>query len=308
MLFEDFFDEWYDSTRDYIVAHTSGSTGTPKEIRLAKSDMAVSARRTNAFFGIDCHSTLVCPLSLDYIAGKMMAVRAILSGAMLVQIPPSNDFTMSWNLQADLIAIVPSQVDALLKIVRTRRVFNAIIGGAPLDDARRKALKSAGVNAYETYGMTETASHVALRHINAEDFRGLDGFTFSTDQRSCLVIESADMTFRRLVTNDIVEMTGANTFRWLGRADNVINSGGIKIVIEQLEAEIAAIFPDLQFYVGRQPDDKWGEVPVMYVKGVGDTDAIARELASRLDHRRLPRSVIAVAEFPLTANGKIKRQ
>lgn len=307
MTFPEFEAQWRDDA-DHIVAHTSGSTGTPKAIRLLKSDMAVSARRTNRFFDIGTDSVLACPLSPDYIAGKMMAVRAIVSGARLLPIAPANDFAL--DTRADLVAIVPSQTDALIAASLAGNVKAAIIGGAPLDHARRRRLIDAGVNAYETYGMTETASHVALRHITHDTFRALPGITFTTDHRTCLVIHAPDMSFGTLTTNDIVELDAAgDTFRWIGRADNVINSSGIKIHIEQLEAELAPLLSGRQYYISRAADAKWGEVPVLNIVAPADTpiQPIRDLLAAAIDHRRMPREIRLIDAIPLTANGKIRR-
>ena len=100
----DFIREW-ESDCDYIVAHTSGSTGTPKEIRLPKSDMRVSAKATNSRFGITRRSVIAAPLSVDYIAGKMMCVRAIEAGCELLEMPVSNKVIIDRRI--DLLAIVP---------------------------------------------------------------------------------------------------------------------------------------------------------------------------------------------------------
>ena len=225
----EFIAQWYDDSQ-YIKAHTSGSTGAPKEIDLDKNDMRASARATIEFFGLNAGSTLLLPLSPDYIAGKMQIVRAIEAGCRLIAEPPSSRPFSAYDGACTLIPVVPSQLEGLLDSPFVSRAENIIICGAPLSPGQERSLTSAGLNAYATYGMTETCSHVALRRIGQDTYRGLPGFDFSTDSRRCLVIDSSTLSFGRLITNDMVSLSGANEFEWLGRYDNVINSGGVKFI------------------------------------------------------------------------------
>ena len=310
MTTDEFISQWLDS-RDFIEAHTSGSTGAPKAVRLAKADMRASARATNGFFGLTEGSLFVSPLSPDYIAGKMMIVRALEAGGEIVMLPPSNHFEMP-EADVALLAIVPSQVPWLLERGDSARVRNIIIGGAKLDDSMRRALVDAGFNAYETYGMTETCSHVALRHVSGEVFSAMPGVTFSTDARGCLEIDIPNMSVKRVVTNDIVELHSEKEFRWLGRFDNVINSGGIKIFPEELEERIARLVPREvcgEFYIVGRRHDVWGECVCMVFVGDGSTaDDIARRLSAGLPHTHVPKVYERVDALPRTSNGKIIRR
>lgn len=305
----DFLREWHDE-RPYIVAHTSGSTGRPKEIRLLKSDMLASARATNGFFGISAASTLALPLSVDYIAGKMMAVRAQAAGCRLLELPVSNRICI--GERADLLAIVPSQLPGLLSDPDiAAKVGNVIIGGAPLSADAAKSVAASGLRAYATYGMTETCSHVALAPIDGSRliYQALPGITFRLDGRGCLAIDAPHFSFGSLVTNDVARLHGATFFEWLGRIDNVINSGGLKIHPEQLEREIATIFPTLEFYVVGTPDERWGQAVTMVYEGESLSEAhIRQRLHDCLsDKRTAPRRYVAVTALPRTANGKIHR-
>ena len=305
---EDFRNEW-DNSLPYVVAYTSGSTGAPKEIQLPKSDMLRSAEATVRRFGISRDSVLGLPLSVDYIAGKMMCVRTWISGAELVTMPVSNRLVI--DRRYDLLAIVPSQVDSLIESCSNPTLCgNIIIGGAALDENRRRALIEREFKAYQTYGMTETCSHVALQDISDESklYRAMPGISFETDPRGCLVIIAPGFSFGRLVTNDIVDLVGVSSFKWLGRYDNVINSGGIKIAAEQLETEITPII-GCPFYVTAAPDEKWGEVPVVVaVCSQGECDGILARLKANIDHRRCPKKIVAVNQMDYTANGKIIRK
>lgn len=305
---KDFINEWK-SPSEYVTAHTSGSTGVPKAIYLFKKDMIASAKATNERFGINSSSVLGLPLSVDYIAGKMMCVRALTAECQLYEMPVSNHLRIEREI--DLLAVVPSQVDSLLTDGNAPRlVKNIIVGGAPLDKPRIDALCEKGFNAYLTYGMTETCSHVALSNLLQDDgiFKAMPGISFSTDNRNCLVIKAPSFSFGELVTNDIVELIDDDSFRWVGRFDNVINSGGIKISAEELENEISK-FVKMPFYIVGCEDDRWGEVPVMVFEGDRSNEqGVIDLLRSHLDHRLCPKRVIAVEALPLTSNGKILRR
>ncbi|MDE7459389.1 MAG: AMP-binding protein [Muribaculaceae bacterium] len=303
----DFAEEWL-SENDFIVAHTSGSTGKPKEIKLPKADMRVSALATNKRFHINSGSTIAAPLSVNYIAGKMMWVRAHEASCHLLDMPVSNEVIVSHDI--DLLAVVPSQVESLLSQPEAAdRIKNMIIGGAPLSSNLRTKLIEKGFNAYMTYGMTETCSHVALSKISDTEnhFEAMPGISFDCDERGCLIINAPQYSFRRLVTNDIVKLIDTTSFTWVGRYDNVINSGGIKISPEQLENRIKE-FIDLDFYVVGEPDEKWGQIAVMIFEGDKNRELeIIEILRSKLDHRLCPKKAIAVKSLPKTSNGKIRR-
>lgn len=304
-LLDSFMADWY-SDSQYITAHTSGSTGTPKPIRLLKSDMAQSSRATCRYFGIDGGSTLGLPLSLNYIAGKMMAVRSIVSGAELVQIPVSNRLEI--NRKIDLLSIVPSQVESLLNDVERRYVGRVIIGGAPLSADDEQRLIDAKIDAYASYGMTETCSHVALRRLGTQTYEAMPGITFGCDKRGCLTVSSEVMSFGTLITNDLVTLFSPTAFQWLGRYDNVINSGGVKIMPEQLEARLKPVVR-CPFYITSQPDPKWGEAVVLVAEcGEADLDAVRHAVEAAVHGAERPRAYRAVNQLPRTANGKLKRR
>lgn len=271
--------------------------------------MMASAKATNERFGITSSSVLGLPLSVDYIAGKMMCVRALTAECQLYEMPVSNHLQI--DREIDLLAVVPSQVDSLLTDDNAPRlVKNIIVGGAPLDKPRIDALCEKGFNAYLTYGMTETCSHVALSNLLQDDgiFKAMPGISFSTDNRNCLVIKAPVFSFGELVTNDIVELIDNYSFRWIGRFDNVINSGGIKISPEQLETQISRLIK-MPFYVVGCVDDRWGEVPVLVFEGEkADECKVIELIRSVMDHRICPKRAVAVTSLPRTNNGKILRR
>ncbi|MBD5199639.1 MAG: AMP-binding protein [Bacteroidales bacterium] len=306
-----FIEQWNDSN-DYIVAHTSGSTGTPKEIKLLKSDMIVSARATCRFFNIDSRSLLVSPLSADYIAGKMMIVRAIVSGATIAMTDPTNRPDLSRFEHIDLLPVVPSQVDAILaNPANTVRIKHLLVGGGKTDEPLEHRIKSSGIDAWASYGMTETCSHVAVRRLGNPDscYHALPGITFTTDTESCLAIHADSFSWKTLQTNDIAALIDNKSFRWIGRRDNIINSGGIKIVPELVEQKISHLI-DVPFYIIGRPDSKWGEAIVLYLETDKpiDTATLANTLSTVLSPYERPKEIMVVEQFERTSSNKIKRK
>lgn len=306
------FIEHWRSDDEYMAARTSGSTGAPKEIRLPKADMRESARATIEFFGLHSSSTLVCPLSVNYIAGKMMAVRAVEADCRLVCPMPSNSDYLSGldNTKIDLLAVVPTQVEALIERLDSIEVKNVIIGGAPLPTDLERELVRRRVRAFATYGMTETSSHVALRRLGHSDYVALNGIWFDTDSAGRLIIHSSTRSFGTLVTNDMVELLSARSFVWKGRSDNVINSGGIKLCPEEIEKRIDHLMPG-PFYVVGEFHAKWGSRPVLVIEGQPDPEAdrvLMERMAAILTKVELPQRIVRVDEMSLTPSGKIIRK
>lgn len=309
-MMEDFVAEWL-SDAPFVVAHTSGSTGAPKRIRLLKSDMIASARATNAFFGLGPGSLAALPLSAEYIAGKMMIVRGIVGGYRVVRLPVSNALVLPYDGSVfDLVPVVPSQASGLPEHPEyARRIRNLLVGGAmPEADVLRRLCR-AGFNAWISYGMTETCSHVALARADDASltFRAMPGVSFAAADGGRLVVRAPAFSFGELTTNDVVELCGPHAFRWRGRADNVINSGGLKLHPEELERLYAPFLHGRAFYVAGRPDERWGRAAALVVEGDIDGNAVMDALRRNIDHRLCPKRIETVPEIPRTKNGKIKR-
>lgn len=304
-----FAEEWRDE-RDYVVAHTSGSTGTPKPIRLKKSDMELSARATADFFHIDAGSLLALPLAEEYIAGKMMVVRAIITGAELIEEPPSRTpLARKLPRRVDLAAIVPQQIKGLAE--SPCEIRNVIVGGAPVSPAlEHYALDTRpDIRWWGTYGMTETCSHVALRAFGTDLFEALPAVSFSTDERGCLAIKHEKASWSPLTTNDMVDLCTPTSFRWLGRHDNVIISGGLKIHPEEVERILSLSVSGIRFYVTGRPSEAWGQESVLVVEGEpsAETERRFREAFAALPSFKRPKEIIYKEAFCFTKSGKIKR-
>ncbi len=311
MTVEDFIAEWC-STSSIIVAHTSGSTGKPKDIFLDKAFVLESARRTIKFFGLNSHSRLHLCLSPDYIAGKMMIVRAIEAGCRMTIEEPSNkvlaeDTDLS---PIDLLATVPSQLENLLHRPNVlEKVRNIIVGGSAIPHSLVEKCTSANLCVYETYGMTETASHVALRRIGEEWFYPLRGIAFSKDSRGCLVI-TFTTDGQEFITNDIVDINQDGGMKVLGRIDNVIISGGMKIHPEEVERKIEKLLSPAEYYISSYPDNIWGEAVCLVLERnecLSDIDILQDSLRKLLPPQERPKKICIVDSLPRTESGKIKR-
>ena len=328
MDLQEFLNEWHNGSPTVLV-HTSGSTGKPKPMYVEKRRMEASARITCSFLGLKPGDTALLCLPLDYIAGKMMAVRSVVWSLQTVCLEPSNHpFEASkWvgsNIHVDLAALVPSQVWCSLQVPdeceRLRAVRHLLIGGGAIDDAMADALADFPHNVWSTYGMTETLSHIALRRLNGPDrsdwYTPFDGVTVSLNADGCLVINAPAVHDGPLVTNDIAELrhplpserigSKAMRFRILGRRDNVICSGGIKIQIEEVERLLKAN-TRVPIIITKSPDPQLGEKVVMLTTS-DDLDTLRRLCADVLPRYWQPRRIVTVAALPLTATGKPARR
>ena len=316
MSLDEFLEEW-NNPSPYVHVQTSGSTGTPKPMLVEKQRMLNSARITCDFLGLREGDTALLCMSLDYIAGKMMVVRSIERGLKLTTVAPSGHPLSTPHSPLDFAAMVPMQVYNSLQVPeekeRLMRIRHLIIGGGAIDDALASALKTFPNHVWSTYGMTETLSHIALRRLNGPDasewYTPFPSVKVSLNEDHCLVIDAPLVCPSRLVTNDIAELSSGTVpnmkFRILGRKDNVICSGGIKIQIETVERQLR---PHLQapFLITKRPDAKFGEVVVLLTEG---TVPEAKEVCLRiLPKYHQPRVYLHVDQIPLTATGKPARK
>lgn len=308
---EEFIAEW-NAGLPYIEARTSGSTGHPKLIRLDRSFVEASARRTNEFFGINGLSLLHSPLSADYIAGKMMLVRGILAGCTTTFEAPSNQPLAGYDGNPiTLLAVVPSQLLGMLQAdYPLPHIRHILVGGSAIDPGLRRRLLEAKRDweVWETYGMTETASHIALRKIEGlcpAPFVAMRGIEVSSDERGCLVINMPETD--KLITNDLAEVISPTQFRILGRADNVIITGGKKVNPEKVEELLLSAFPDSRFMLTSEANEKWTSALILFVEGDASTADIEAFCHAELPPHERPKSIRHVDSLPLTSNGKLRR-
>lgn len=313
-----FIEEWKNSD-SAITARTSGTTGTPKTIELEKNRMLQSALMTLRFLNLQPTDNALLCLSPEHIAGKMMTVRSIAGLLNLIPVEPSANPLKAFNNKQEihLAAFVPLQVKEILKNKTTAKKFvqikNVLIGGAPASPELRKQLSKLKNNIYETYGMTETISHVALKKISGkltDYFETLPGISVKRDKRGCLVINAPALVAEPIITNDLVELKDKHHFKWLGRIDNVINSGGVKIIPELLEEKIKSLIHQ-RFYFAGTKDNHLGEKLVLAIEGNAYPErkltALKQQLGKALGKYEVPREIMFLAKFQESSAGKIKR-
>jgi len=304
-----------------ITVSTSGSTGAPKQILLDKTAMIESAMATGKYFQLQKGNSALLCLSTAYIAGMMMVVRAMVLELELYSVPPYAHPLehLDANRKINFTAMVPAQVQQALEEPMQRERLSAIgillIGGAPVNPGLEDELQQVDCQAFLSYGMTETITHIAVRRINGSDrtevYQALPGVSLSCDERSCLVISAPRISKTNIITNDLVELLSFGRFRWLGRADHIINTGGFKLLPEQVEKKLAGILP-CPFFIASLPDERLGELPVLILEIEGISEADSHNLLGRisqvLERRELPRKLLYVPEFSRTASGKTDRQ
>lgn len=317
-----FIAEWLRG-RETFVQHTSGSTGAPKPISITRSQMIASARSSIRALGLKEGDTGLLCISPDFIGGKMMLVRSLLAGMRIIAVTPvSNPLSLlPENLKIDFVAMVPYQLYEILQSKSSEflnRIRIAIIGGATVNNETEKKLQVYSCLVYSTYGMTETISHIALRPLNGKEatdyYRTLAGIRISADDRSCLVIEWSQLP-DKIVTNDIVEILTPDTFRWVGRWDNIINTGGIKVVPEKVEQQLTEIFAMLdignRYFIGSISDPKLGNKVTLFVEGEIELPILKKvenRIAEVISKVEAPKQIIHIKSFVITENGKINRQ
>lgn len=294
--------EWF-NTNDYTEITTSGTTGTPKLIQIKKSAMVASALATAQHFNIPSHAKALHCLPVQYIAGKMMFIRAIILGWDLTYVEPSSDPLRHLNQKFDFVAMVPLQVEN--SITKMHLIDTIIIGGAKVNNDLRQRLLPLTTKVYETYGMTETVTHIAAKLISETNYKALPNVRFSIDSRECLVIQAPHVSLEPVVTNDMVELISATEFEWKGRVDNVINSGGIKIFPEKVEEKLEQYINE-RFFVAGIPDEKLGSKLVLIVEGSQKTYDLT-EIKS-LSKYEIPKQIYFVEKFLETETSKIKRK
>lgn len=315
-LIGDFILDWVKPT-PFLEVHTSGSTGKPKKIRLKKEHMINSALATGKFFELPAKSTVLMCLPANFIAGKMMIVRAMVLGWELDLVPPSSNPLDQVFKTYDFCAMTPFQLDN--SIGRLHLIKKLIVGGGAVSPPLQDMVQDLDTKVYETFGMTETVSHIAAKRINPVKkknkpipFKLMPDVGISTDKRGCLVVKAPKIAEGIITTNDVVEIETYKKFYWKGRLDNVINSGGIKLHPEEIELKLNHII-NRRFFVTGMPDDALGEKLVLFVEADFSEELLSqlqeeiRDLET-LDKYEVPKKIYLVQKFEETPNGKIHRE
>ncbi len=298
----EFILDWFDSN-DYIEMDTSGSTGIPKRIRVYKQSMVNSSIASGDFFELKPGDKVLNCLPVKYVAGKMMFVRSFVLGLEADFVAPSFRPLKNNNVYYDFSAMVPLQAQNSLEDLKF--IKKLIVGGAKINSNLEQMLLNLKTKSYETYGMTETVSHIAAKRVGEKQFKVLPNINIQKDERGCLVIDAEFISDKQIITNDLVEIIDEKHFTFLGRIDNIINSGGIKfspeIIEEKLHQHISR-----RFFIAGIPDEDLGEKIVLVIEGEKyDLDpGIFRDF----EIYERPKQIFFIEKFKETGNGKIIRK
>ncbi len=309
-----FLEEWF-SGSDTVKVQTSGSTGIPKIFDIEKNKMINSADMTCNFLGLKEGDTALICLPVEYISGKMMIVRSIVKKLKLIITDPSTKPLQYINDEVDFCAMTPLQVENSLD--KLYLIKNLIIGGAAVSESLKIKIaetfrsSNSSCRIFETYGMSETLSHIALKQIfplTEDYFNVFENVTISKDERGCLKIFAPNLNAEVLQTNDLVEIKFDNKqFRFLGRIDNVINSGGAKIFPEQLESLVKKKIPNEVVFLGLN-DESLGQKLILIIEGEESEDLIEKISVIPFEKNfHKPKEIIFMENIPRTPNGKINR-
>lgn len=320
----DFCRQWLNGTLTFDL-HTSGSTGTPQLIQMRRRQLEASARRTCEYFDLGAGDRVLVCLNCESVGGLMMLVRGLEQNMHLTIVEPhANPLALVDAEETfEFASFVPLQMRTLLEqgyAPFLNRMKVILVGGATVESTLESAIQQLTVPVYHTYGMTETASHIALRRINGPDaspyYRVLPGIHVELDARGCLTIRG-DVTDDQLITtNDRVRLVDEHTFEWLGRADFIINSGGVKVQAEKVEKVLEVALAELglpirRAFVAGQPDARLGEQVTAFLEGEPLTDTQTQQLqdllTERLDRYERPRAFVYAPQFQATASGKVDR-
>lgn len=302
----DFLMDWLDA-KDYINVRTSGSTGKPKLMKVSKQAMVNSSIATGNYFKMEPGQKALLCLPTHYIAGKMMLVRAMILGLELDFVDPTSQPVFDYDRQYDFCAMVPLQLQN--KLGDINNIKTLIIGGAAISKSLEAAIQNLKTKIYATYGMTETVSHIAVKTMNGSKkmgyFKVFPKVTISQDERGCLVIEAPKLTSERLVTNDVVKLHSPTEFEIIGRIDNMVNSGGVKLFPEQIEAKLSNII-NKRFFIASEPDSDLGEKLILILES--ENNNLNASTFKSLGKLEVPKEIYTLPKFKETATGKIQRK
>ncbi len=318
-----FIQQWFSPQHEFPIT-TSGSTGTPKQITITREQMIASCMQTAEALHLRKYMTCLVCIDTKYIGGLMMLVRAFTLGMKIFAVDPCANPLQKIPIDqcVNFTAFVPLQIEKILGSKHPHlleSIETAIIGGAPLHPDTVHELDKYTCRFYLTYGMTETISHIALQRLNGPtretSFCALPGVNIARDERECLVINAPYLP-QPIYTNDVVELITNDRFRWLGRWDNIINTGGVKVNPEKIEAAVADAFAQtggrrIPFFVHGINDKILGSKITLFVEGKDEEETAARAaleyVRDRLAPFEIPKQISVISKFIFTENGKINR-
>ena len=293
-----------------IAINTSGSTGNPKKIELAKEKMQISARKTLEYFKIEKGSSALLCLSLETIAGKMMLVRSLIGGLKLHVVTVSTNPILALKNPIDFVALVPMQLEAAVDTAfeKLKSIKTILVGGAPVSEELIQKLKDKKITVFQSYGMTETISHVAIRKIGFETeeyYQALPGITFSSEEQR-LIIDYPEVLSEKLRTNDCVNLIDSKHFQYLSRYDFIINTGGIKVNPEEIELKLKPLLKQA-FFIWFVKDVHLGQKIVLVVQEKVNLKLKKKDFTHYLNKYEIPKNYCQIKDFVLSKSQKIDR-
>ena len=310
-----FLKEWFNNNL-FIEVKTSGSTGKPKLIQLQKKHMINSALATGTYFNLFENTTALLCMPVNFIAGKMMLVRALTLGWQLDVVDTTSTPLKNISKDYDFSAMVPLQLNNSLSNIN--KIKKLIVGGGVISKELEFKIQHIDTQVFATYGMTETITHIAVKKLNCllnvianetkqSHYQVLPNISISTDNRSCLVINAPKLSSKKIITNDLVELISSTEFNWLGRFDSIINSGGIKLIPEQIEEKLAIIIKK-RFFVAGIPDELLGEKLILIIEGNEREEFLDQvKKLDTLSKFEIPKAVYFIKHFVETPTNKIQR-
>ncbi len=292
---------------DYILVFTSGSTGKPKQIRLSKEKMLVSARMTVSFFGLAKGDSALLCLSPRHIGGMMMIVRAFYAQLDLHILAPSANPLMDCSEKFKFAAFVPYQVSTILRETsdKLKNIDQILIGGGEVSMTLEKSLEALKLNIYSSFGMTETISHFALRKIGEDkNYICLPDISITQSSIGSMIVHAPQLQDEAIHTRDLIELNSSCSFVWLGRSDFAIESGGSKIIPEQIEEKLRPFIKE-RFFISSLKHKQLNNQIILIIEGV--SHELNQKIFDDLDKYHRPKQVFFIQQFKAAANGKIDR-
>lgn len=317
-----FLKDWFNENT-FIEVQTSGSTGIPKIIRLQKTYMINSAIATGEYFKLPEKTTALLCMSPNFIAGKMMLVRALILGWHLDVVEAVSNPLEGFERQYDFSAMVPLQLQNSFDDIH--KIRKLIVGGGVVSNDLLQKIQQVKTKIFATYGMTETITHIAIKKLNNFEniltsktnksiYQILPNVSITADDRNCLVINAPKVADEPIVTNDIVSIISSTEFEWLGRFDGIVNSGGIKLIPEKIEEMLSELIKN-RFFVTGIPDTLLGEKLILIVElAFSNAEKMKRDIDKKMKQLptiskyEIPKEIYFIENFIETPTKKINRK
>ena len=306
-----FLCDWFNDKQSYTTALTSGSTGPPKQIQIFKSSMIKSAKKTANYFQFKSGNYALNSLPVQFIAGKMMLVRAMVSNLNLIFVKPNSTPLLGYEKYTfDFLPLTPFQLTQSLSKEpdSLSNVKTILLGGGPVTQELKESILKLSATVYHGYGMTETLTHIAIRNLTKQEtnFRPLPGVNLDIGKEGQLII-NADHIEETIVTSDLVSLDKSGIFSWIGRLDNVINTGGVKVCPEAIE-QLLVPYIKCECIIAGQKDERLGERVILILETETRPPNLDRILEKTLEKYQTPKAIYLLPQFIRTETLKVKRQ